>query len=258
MAHIFEKGGEMQKRIVSIVLAVLLMGLMVLPGCVSKAELDECRALVAEKAAQIEEQEAQINELEVQIVAFNSTIEAKDTEIAELEEENTKLKTEIEKIEFLKIQASQMDSAEIEIVGTITGRETVKLQQKFFPKAFRTTEARITKSLDSPQELVSLQTLKRFLAKDKTYCGMAASFCRKTKNPGVDELAFRLKVHWMMAGIPPWSLGLIRTEVGWYNIFLTVENDEYVLYEVIPLTEEIIKLEKPDSKVCRAMMGDSF
>ena len=258
MAHIFEKGGEMQKRIVSIVLAVLLVGLVVLPGCVSRGELNELKAQLVEKDAQTEAQAAQINELETQIAALNSTIEAKDAEIAELEEENTKLKTEIEKIEFFKRKVPQMDPAEIEIVGTITGKESVEMTREAFPSyCFRTTEWS-SKGSDGSYELVSLQTLKRFLDRDQTNCGMVAGVYRQTQNPGVDEFAFRLKIHWIMAGIPPWSLGLIRTELGWYNIFLTVENDEYVLYKVIPLTEEIIKLEKPDSKVCRVMMGDSF
>jgi len=87
-----------KEKLTSIVLAVLLMGL-VLPGCVSKAELDKCKDLVAERAAQTEKQAARIDELEVQIVALNSTInstiEAKDAQIAELQEEVAELKSQL-------------------------------------------------------------------------------------------------------------------------------------------------------------------
>ena len=58
----------MNRKVVSIVLAVLLMGLVVLPGCgVSKAELDECKALVAEQTVQIQSQNATIEEQASQI-----------------------------------------------------------------------------------------------------------------------------------------------------------------------------------------------
>ncbi len=80
----------MKKRIVSIVLVVLVIGL-IFPGCVPKTQLDECRTLMAEQAAQIEERDAQIDELEAQRVALNSTIEAKDARIAELEAELAKV-----------------------------------------------------------------------------------------------------------------------------------------------------------------------
>jgi len=84
----------MKEKIASMVLAVLLMGL-VLPGCASKTELEECKALAAERAAQTEKQAARIDELEVQIVALNSTIEAKDAQIAELQEEVAELKSQV-------------------------------------------------------------------------------------------------------------------------------------------------------------------
>lgn len=147
------------------------------------------------------------------------------------------------------------------MVGTITGGKTVKIMQEAFPDdCFRTTE--YSKGQYGSYQLVSLETLKRFLAKDQTNCGGAAGIYRRTQNPGVDEFAFRLKIHWIMAGIPPWSLGLIKAEREgrevWHNIFLTIENEEYVLYDGVPLTEEIVKLERPDRKVCRVMMGDTF
>jgi len=54
---------------------VLVFGLAALPGCVSKAELDECKALVVEQdgiigkqIVQLEEKDAQIEELEAGIL----------------------------------------------------------------------------------------------------------------------------------------------------------------------------------------------
>lgn len=87
-------------KIVSVVLVVLLMGLT-LSGCTSTEELDECRALVAEQAAQIEDLEAQIEDLKVQIVDLNSTIEQKDARIVELEQELETPQKERAKIEII-------------------------------------------------------------------------------------------------------------------------------------------------------------
>lgn len=81
----------MKAKIICVVLAVLLVGL-VLPGCVSKAELDECKALVAEKTAQIEDLEAQ---------SANQT-----AEITRLKEENVELQKEIKKSKTAKIEIS--------------------------------------------------------------------------------------------------------------------------------------------------------
>ena len=100
----------MKTKIVSVVLAVLLIGLVVLPGCVSRGELNELKAQLVEKDAQIEAQAAQINELGTQIAALNSTIEAKDAKIAELKKENTELKKEIE-----ELKKSAPEVAKIEI-----------------------------------------------------------------------------------------------------------------------------------------------
>lgn len=72
------------------------MGL-ILPGCVSKAELDEYRALVAEQATQIEE-------LEAQIAALNSTVEAKNARITELEKELNELREKIPESETAKVE----------------------------------------------------------------------------------------------------------------------------------------------------------
>lgn len=75
----------MKAKIVSVFLAVLLFGLC-LPGCASKAELDECRALVAEK----------------------------DTEISELEKENLELQKEIDRLSEKEIDRLS-ETAKIEI-----------------------------------------------------------------------------------------------------------------------------------------------
>lgn len=71
----------MKRKVVSIVLAVLLTGLF-LPGCTSRAEIEECRAQVTEQAAQIEsqnttvtEQAAQIEETKAQIVELERQLE---------------------------------------------------------------------------------------------------------------------------------------------------------------------------------------
>lgn len=97
----------MNRKVVSIALAVLLMGLVVLPGCVSQTELDECKALVVEQNTTIEEQGSEIAELE-------SQLEAKDVSIAELEEENATLQKEIEELK-VEVSTPTTATAKIEI-----------------------------------------------------------------------------------------------------------------------------------------------
>ena len=74
----------MNSKVVSIALAVLLAGLVALPGCVPQAELDECRALVVEQSATIEEKTAQIEALEAEIVELeNERTEVPEEEVME-------------------------------------------------------------------------------------------------------------------------------------------------------------------------------
>lgn len=230
----------MKKKVAIVVLAVLLMGLIVLPGCVAKAELDECKALVTEQAAQI-------NELEAQIVALNSTIEAKDAEIAEREEKMAELETEIERLSPPEIPAE-------EIVGTITWEELKELAKRFFPKSDR----HILRSTKGPFPLVSLETLKKFLAADCPLHWHESSynFC--------DELAFRLKDHWIRAGLPGHSLSLVKGEavtkhgkqLCWRNIFITKEDGEFVIYEVTAYTDEVIRIEESNLKPYFVLIRD--
>ncbi len=82
-----EKEGEMNRKVGSLVLTVLLIGLVALPGCASKAELDECKALVAEQSVTIEEKAAQIQSQNTTIKEKTAQIEALETKIVELEVE---------------------------------------------------------------------------------------------------------------------------------------------------------------------------
>lgn len=96
----------MNREVVSMVLAILLAGLVALPGCgASKAELDECKALVTEQSTTIEEQGSEIAESE-------SQLEAKDVRIVELEEENAQLQKEIEELLETEIGKTENERAE--------------------------------------------------------------------------------------------------------------------------------------------------
>ncbi len=106
----------MKAKIVSVVLAVLLMGLIVLPGCVSKAEYNELKAQIAEQVAQIEKQEAQINKLEGQVVQqkleiskLENEVEAKNARIADLEKENLELRKEIHSLKLAKTDRTEIE-----------------------------------------------------------------------------------------------------------------------------------------------------
>lgn len=71
------------KKVISIVLAVLVMGL-ILPGC-AQGQVNELKAQIAGKDAQIAKQQAQIAE--------------SNSEIEKLKEENLKLQKEVDKLE---------------------------------------------------------------------------------------------------------------------------------------------------------------
>jgi len=251
----------MKKRIITIIPVVFLMGL-ILPGCVSKAELDECQALVADQAVQIasledqaENQTAQITELEGQITELEKQkgeLEGENAELegqnAELEEEKTELEAEIE-----CLRQPPPEKVSGEIVGYISFKETIKLGRKFFTNVGGSAFTR------DPYPLVSVETLKKFLAADKT----EFPYCRTGVGNNCDQLAFRLKAHWIEVGLPPWSLALTKVEIDtefygrmwcWRNMLLTKEKGEFVFYEVDPRTDEITKFEKPQEKILQRVL----
>jgi outer membrane murein-binding lipoprotein Lpp len=106
----------MRRRIISIVVVVLLMGL-ILPGC-STSQINELEAQISELEAQISEQEAQIAEVEEELAEKEAQISKLENQlagqpdleakIAELEKEKAELQAEIDKLK-------QLPSAKIEI-----------------------------------------------------------------------------------------------------------------------------------------------
>jgi len=255
----------MKAKVVSIVIAVL-MTVLVLPGCVSKAELEKCRTLVAEQAILIQSQNTTIAEQAVQIQSQNTTIEeravqitelegkieVKDAQIAELEEEEVKLEAEIE-----CLRQPPPEKVSGEIAGYISFKETVGVARELFTRAGASAYTR------GPYPLVSAETLKFFLADDQT--NKYPESCRPNPYDAGDGRAFQLKAHWIEAGLPPWSLGLLKVEADiqyygrmlvWRNIFLTKENDEFVFYEVDPCTDGITKIEEPSERYRVVMITD--
>jgi len=217
-----------------------------------KVQTAEREAQAAEREARIAAITTQISKLESQTTEQSAQMEGLEAVIAELEEEKAALEAENE---FLKEPAPQLDAPWI--AGTITFKETVELLREFFPRSSRMTSAYTR----GPYQLVDLETLENFLAVDKT--DTFPLYLERSYDVG-DPLAFRLKEHWIEAGIPPWSLGLIKgermTSFGkvwcWRNIFLTIENGEYVFYEVVPHTDEIIKIEEPYLEPHRVIISD--
>lgn len=84
------------RRIVSIVLVVLVIGL-ILPGC-SQGQINELKGQIVEKDAQI--------------AALNSTVKARDATIDDLGEKNAELQKEIDKYKNIALEVRR---AEIEI-----------------------------------------------------------------------------------------------------------------------------------------------
>lgn len=267
----------MKEKIISLVAVALLVGL-VLPGC-AKGRINELEAQISELTNQVSEQEVQIagqktklaeQETQITVLSENVTelkgqnyaqgarieelegdLTEKDAQIAKLEEEKAGLEAEIECLRMPTPQVSK------ETVGTITFEQLKQLSKRFFPKAMRSTGA-FTKG---PYPLVSLETLKEFLAKDPTnFCPV----CKETSYNIGDELAFRLKDHWIRTGLPGHSLGLIKAErvtswgkiMCWRNIFITKEDGEFAIYEVVAHTDEIIKIEEPNLEIRWVVIQD--
>ena len=259
----------MKAKIVSVFLAVLLVGLVVLPGCVSKAELEECKAQVAEGATQIKDLKAQVEKQTIQITVLGKEkaelekqkvgLEGENAELegqnAELEEQIAELQAEIE-----CLREPPPEKVRGEIAGYISYKETIEVKRKVFPNSCGGT-AGSPRTLYYP--LMSVETLKQFLADDKTN---TCPSCRGTCYDAHDGWAFQLKDHWIKAGLSAWSLGLVKVEVDtqygrilvWRNIFLTQENGEFVFYEVDPCTDEILKIEGSTENYRVAMITDKL
>ena len=257
----------MKKKIVSLVLAVLLIGLF-LPGCVSKTELDECKALTAEQAAQIEKLRAQAEDWAAQIEAKNTEILELKEENAGLREENTELlkeNTELQEanaeleaeVECLKKPTPKISA---EAVGTVNLKQLMSLAKEFFPKA----NGSVGSWTKGPFPLVSLETLKEFLAEDPINMG-PGYHRRESQYYFYDDLAFELKDHWIRAGLPGHSISLIKAErisprfgkqMCWRNIFITKEQGQLVIYEVIAQSDTVIKIEEPNLETYQFLIAD--
>ena len=257
----------MKKRIAAIFLVILLMSL-VLPGC-AKGRINELEAQVSQLTNQVAGQKIKLAEQESQITvlsenvtkmrnqnyALEGELSEKDTQIADLEEEKAELEAENE---CLRVPPPEKISGKV--VGTITFKETCELFRNFFPGALVAVSA-FTRD---PHSLVSLETLKDFLAKAPT------NFFVRGENryDSYDWAAFRLEDHWIRASLPPWSLGLVKVETDtgygwgrrlcWRNIFFTKENGEFVFYVVVSRTDQIIKLEKADPDIRYIRIADSL
>ena len=269
----------MKKRSVGIFLVILLMGL-VLPGC-SRGRINELGAQVSQLTNQVAEQEAQIGGQKTKLAEQESQIAVLSANITELNSQNNTQGVRIEELEGelsgkdAQITALEEEVADLEaenehlkaptpeisaeVVGTITFKGLIQLAGTYFtnPKVGRTTSA-WTKG---PYSLVSLETLKAFLGKDDTNKYPPPRLANRNI---CDEYAFRLKDHWIRAGLPGHSLSLIKRErmtgrgmtLYWSCIFITKEEGQSVIYEVVPYTDEIIKLEKPDTEVYYVLIAD--
>jgi len=220
----------MKGKIVGLVLAVLLV-CFVFPGC-SAGQIDELESQIATLQDDKAVVEAERDELD-------SNLEKKDVDISKLEEEKAELLTKIEYLE-----EPMPTYSNVKIVGYISFTQTVELQRDFFWDCPGRTSSFIGKG---PFPLVGVETLEKFLADDMTE---RLPGCSPNSYNACDELAFRLKDRWIKAGLPPWSLNLVKVErsqfgidMSWQNLFLTKENGQFVFYEVNARSDRITKLE---------------
>jgi cell division protein FtsB len=245
----------MKKKVIRMILIVLLIGLF-LPGCVSKAELEECQVRIVElegENAELEGQNAELQAENAELEGQNAELQAENAELegqnaelqaenAELEGQNAELQAEVE---YLREPLSEKVRGET--AGYISFKKTFEVEQKFFPQA----GVRTAGSSRHDYVLNTIETLEQFLVKDPTN---EFPSCRSNTYDVGDGWAFQLKDHWIKAGLSAWSLGLAKVEVDtqygrvlvWRNVFLTQEDGEFVFYEVNPLTDEITKIENEE------------
>lgn len=238
-----------------IAMTVLMFGVLLLAGCgVSQAEYDKVVADLAtcqEAESQLEAEKAQWEEvdkpaLEQQVADLEDQITSFEQDIADLEAENEGLKQPA----LGKIPA--------EVVGTVTLEELLQLSNEFFPNA---TGGGISSLTRNPHPLVSLETLKDFLAKDNSDWNPP---CHETSYNLCDELAFRLKDRWIKAGLADHSLGFIKLKITtpegeklqWLNVFITKEGGELTVYKVDPHNDTVTKITEPDPDVVYIFIGD--
>jgi len=235
----------MKKKIVNLVVVILLISLAGF-GCIPKPA--DCESQLAGQRTQLEAGfQDQLAEQRAQLEADYGS------QLAELEEVITTLEVENESLRAPTPKVSA------KVVGTITFKGLIQLAEAYFtdPKVGRKTSA-WTKG---PYPLVSLETLKAFLGKDDTD---KCPPCRLANRNICDEYAFRLKDRWIRAGLPGHSLSLIKREkitgrgmtLYWSCIFITKEEGQFIIYEVVPYTDEIIRLEKPDTEVYYVLIAD--
>ncbi len=185
----------MNRKVVSIVLAVLLMGLVALPGC-SEAELDECKALVAEQNATIEEQTAQIQ-------SQNATIERLETEIGKAESERAEVPEDSkgpsydELIEFMREDETEkleypghdmyaqvfLENAEEKGIRGCLVTIRIKEGQTWFFTGFETTDKGWVYILPADDQEVKLEVGKK--------CNELNNF----PDPGIDDTIVEITIH---------------------------------------------------------------
>ena len=161
--------------------------------------------------------------------------------IEELQRENVAQKLKIEelhlKIERMekRIEKLEPPSPPSEIIGEVCSTELLS----FLKRELRAGDQSFPLCvLDKKYELITVDEIKRFLRKDRT-----EAYFYRVHIFDCDDYAFRLQGQ---ITIPEWSgvpLGIILGETpegphAW-NIFVTREGGELVLYEIEPQTDEI-------------------
>ncbi|MDP2663968.1 MAG: hypothetical protein Q8P08_00770 [bacterium] len=266
------------KKIVAVLLIVIVV--VALVGCGIPQEVqNELNQLKGEKTgweedqaelqglknqeAAWEEDRAELNDLRGQEEVWEKSqaelndLRGQEEAWREAQAELNDLRSQIEELSGLNPEKKW------EVVGTVTSDELRQMARKFFPIAAINTSFFSGRETQHP--LVGIETLKMFLASDQT--NRIPQHVDNKYNAS-DELAFRLKDHWIDAGWPGYSINLIKTErtvsfknwsgevLGWWPIFITKENGELTFYEVNPRTDSFKKIENPDRTVYSVLLSD--
>ena len=244
----------MKGKVVSMMLVVLLFCLA-FPGCFSSGQNQ-----IDELEQELQEDQTDKSDLQTELATAvenleksnallddaNDLLDEASRELALLRDIEEDCKTILERNEILEDEVINLRQPSLDIkgrcvAGTIGYQDTVELLREFFPDA----GGRKTSSYSrEPFQLATLEILEEFLANDQTNT-TRLSHVDRLERRGHDAVPFMMKEKWISEGLPPWSFCIVKVwregMIGWWNVFLTKENGEYVFYGIDWTSDEIIK-----------------
>jgi hypothetical protein len=224
-------------KVIVMLLMVMVIILVGFSGCTPRID-----------TSVVEELEAQLAEKEKLLQEKDDLLEEKDAEITKIKEQCSFI-VEDQQLFSDKYTRVYFDDAENGDFAKL--KETLN---KYYPQVNPVIGTRSYKKLGY-LEFTSLTNCEKFLKSDLT--NLVGFYKYDPPYNYSDELAFKLKYRWIEAELPGGSLGLLKGKrtfqsgegVHWRNLFIEkTKSGEFLLYEIIPSTDEIIPVQEPNEE----------